>query len=101
VFFRYGEISEGSLSKEKAERASRIADGLVDAELVEIQNRFIRLKVPGMEELLDADVSLAGLTVYLGGFDWVTYPTPQPILQHFPELLPLPAQVFRTTDEEF
>jgi hypothetical protein len=101
VFFRYGEISEGALSQDKADKADVIAAGLGDAELSEIQNRFVKLKVPGMDAPLDADVSLAGLTVYLGGFDWVTYPTPQGILQHFPEFLSLPQQVYRPIDDEF
>ncbi len=34
---------------------------------------------------------------YFGGFDWVTFPTPQHVLQKYPQFLPLP-QAFEEDD---
>ena len=51
-------------------------------------------------EIVEGDVTQSGLTVYMGGFDWITYQTPQVLLQKFPEFLPLPQQVFSAGDVE-
>ena len=48
-----------------------------------------------MDELVVCDITTTGLTVYLGGFDWVTFPTPQHILQRYPEFLPLPQAAYQ------
>lgn len=94
MFFRWPDIPADLLSPERAERAKAIADGLPDSEIVAIERHNVKLMLPDDEEV-EGDVTQSGFTVYLGGFDWVTFPTPPHLLQKFPEFLPLPQQVFR------
>jgi hypothetical protein len=58
------------------------------------------LQVPGVDKPVTGDLARSGFTVYLGGFDWVTYPTPAFLLQKFPDLMPLPQQVFNVPEAE-
>ncbi len=95
MFYRWPDIPENGLTPERAELAQTIASGLPSAEIVDYDRRFVRFRVAGLERVFEGDVTQAGITVYLGGFDWVTYPTPNHILQVFPQYLPLPQQVFR------
>ena len=99
MFFRHSDLLEGALSHEKAARAADVGERLQNSLILNIKRKFVTLDI-GLGEPLTADVGPGGITVYLGGFDWVTYPTPQHILQNFPEYLPLPQQVFRSTDDE-
>lgn len=95
MFYRWPDIPENGLTPERARMAEAIAVGLPKAEIIDANRRFVRFRVPGIDRVIEGDVTQAGLTVYLGGFDWVTYPTPNHILQRFPQYLPLPQQVFR------
>lgn len=96
MFFKYNNIPNGALSSERAEYVQNVLKGLPRAQIVETTRHLITLKLTNMEDLLQGDVTQSGLTVYLGGFDWVTFPTPQHVLQKFPEFLPLPQQVFKS-----
>jgi hypothetical protein len=100
LFLKYQELDPEFLPPERWERATSIAVGLPNAEVVEIERRSVKLRMPETDDLVDGDVSRTGFTVYLGGFDWVTYPTPQYLLQKFPDLMPLPQQVFNVPDED-
>ncbi len=95
MFYRWPDIPENGLTRERAEIAAAIAAGLPKAEIVDHDRRFVRFRIPGHDRVFEGDVTQAGVTVYLGGFDWVTYPSPNHILQYFPQYLPLPQQVFR------
>jgi hypothetical protein len=95
VFYRWPDIPAGALAPEKAELAKEIAEGLPDSEILDILRKFVHIRLPNHDDPLEVDVTQVGLTVYLGGFDWVTFPTPPHILQKFPQFLPLPQQVFR------
>jgi hypothetical protein len=100
LFYKYPDIPMAALSGDKAERIEAIAAGLPEAEILGITRKMVRLRLPTLAEPVDGDVTQSGFTVYLGGFDWVTYNTPQHVLQKFPEFLPLPQQIFRATDED-
>jgi hypothetical protein len=100
LFFKYPSIPPGAITSDRLEHMHALAEGLPRAEIVEIQRRQVKLRLPGVEQLVEGDVSQSGFTVYLGGFDWVTFPTPQHLLQKYPEFLPLPQQVFKTSDDE-
>jgi len=100
VFLKYPDIPPSALSPEKTDRVEAIAQGLQRSEVVDVRRRFVTLRMRGSEELVEGDVTASGFTVYLGGFDWVTFHTPQHLLQRFPEFLPLPQQVFRGDEEE-
>ena len=80
--------------------SERIARGLPMAEIVEIERRKIKVRLFGSDEIVPGDITQSGFTVYLGGFDWVTFSTPQHILQKFPEDLPLPQQVYSVDAED-
>ncbi len=95
MFYKWPNVPFESLQSDKAERVKAIAVGLGEAEIEEIRRRFVTLKLPNLDEAVEGDVTQTGITVYLGGFDWVTFPTPPQVLQKFPEFLPLPQQVFR------
>jgi hypothetical protein len=94
VFLKYPDIPPGALSPENAELVEAIAQGLQRSEIVDVQRRFVQLQLKNLEEPVNGDVSSAGFTVYLGGFDWVTFATPQHLLQRFPEFVPLPQQAY-------
>jgi hypothetical protein len=100
VFLKYPDIPAGVLADDKAARVEAIAQGLQRSEIVDIRRRFVTLQLRTSDELVEGDVTTTGFTVYLGGFDWVTFPTPQHLLQRFPEFLPLPQQVFQSDEEE-
>ncbi len=100
MFLKYPDVPAGALTAEKAARVEAIAQGLQRSEIVDIRRRFVTLKLRTAEDLVEGDVTATGFTVYLGGFDWVTFPTPQHILQRFPEFLPLPQQVYQGEEEE-
>ncbi|MFN2115495.1 MAG: hypothetical protein ACK2T6_07250 [Anaerolineae bacterium] len=92
MFHQYKSLTPNALPPEKAERAALIAAGLPDSEIVNIVRRTVTLHLPNLDEDIEGDVTHNGYTVYLGGFDWVTFPTPPHLLQHFPEFVPLPQQ---------
>jgi hypothetical protein len=100
MFLNYPDIPASALAPAKLARVESIAQGLQRAEIVEIRRRNITLRLRGDDETVEGDVTTTGLTVYLGGFDWVTFPTPQHVLQRYPEFLPLPQQVFQDDDGE-
>jgi hypothetical protein len=99
VFLKYPDLPPGILSEDKAERAEAIAQGLQRAEIIDVKRRNLTLQLKGMDEPVLCDITTTGITVYLGGFDWVTFPTPQHILQRFPEFMPLPQQVYHDESE--
>ena len=98
MFFTWPNVPPNALTTERAELAERIASGLAGGELVESERRRVVLRLADSEERISGDISRVGVTVYLGGFDWVTFQTPQFLLQKFPEFLPLPQQVFGSED---
>jgi len=100
VFYKYPDVPLTALAVDRAERIEAIAQGLPRAEIETIVRRMVSLRLPTLEAPVDGDVAQSGFTVYLGGFDWVTFPTPPHLLQKFPEFLPLPQQVFQTGDED-
>lgn len=100
MFHTYEELSPDMLSPERFEWATAIGKGLAHAEIVEIVRRNITLRIAGLDEPVVGDVARSGFTVYLGGFDWVTFPTPSYLLQKFPDLMPLPQQVFSAPEPE-
>ena len=98
MFFKYPDIEEGSLAPEKDQRVIEIAAVLPKSEIVSMQRRFVELR--GADgDVVTGDVAPGGFTVYLGGFDWVTFPTPQHVLLHYPELMPLPQQPYRPDED--
>jgi len=97
VFFTYPDIQEGSLAPEKADRVIVIAEALPTVEIVRIERKFVTLRGPTIGDM-EADVTPTGVTVYLGGFDWVTFPTPPHVLQEFPDLIPLPNASYANVD---
>lgn len=100
MFYKYQSLTPDALLPERLERAKLIAEGLPEAEIVNIERRFVRLKLPNIDEEIEGDVTRSGFTVYLGGFDWITFPTPPVLLQQFPEFMPLPQQQAYVTEEE-
>ena len=100
MFVRFQDLTQEELPPDRWERANAIGAGLANAELVEIVRHFVKLRLPGIDDLVDADMSRTGVTVYLGGFDWVTYPAPPHLLSRFPDLAQLPQQVFNAPEEE-
>lgn len=97
MFFKYPNIPAGSLSQEREERAKFLADRLPRSTIVDTDNRFVTLELVDTGEQVRGDVAHSGFTVYFGGFDWVTFPTPQHVLQKYPQFLPLP-QAFEEDD---
>lgn len=100
MFYRWPNVPVGTLAEDREKLAKEIAEGLVESEIDSVERRVVTLKFPNIDEPLEADVTQSGITFYLGGFDWVTYPTPPHILQEFPQFLPLPQQVFRDQEQE-
>jgi hypothetical protein len=94
LFYKYQALTPNALAPRKSERATMIAAGLPESEIVDIERHFVRLYLPNLGETIDGDVTNRGFTVYLGGFDWVTFPTPPHLLQKLPEFMPLPQQAF-------
>jgi hypothetical protein len=92
VFYRYEELQADALQADRYQRAVAIAAGLPDAEIRAIEHRVVDLYLPNMDEVVQGDMSRNGFTVYLGGFDWVTFVAPPHLLSRFPEFLPLPQQ---------
>lgn len=101
MFMKYPDIPSGALEPEALERVETIAQGLQRAEIVKIRRTFVTLRLRNTETEIEGDVTPLGYTIYLGGFDWVTFPTPQHVLQRFPEFLPLPQQMFDEGDHAF
>jgi hypothetical protein len=98
VFYRYEELEPDVMLPDRLARAEAIAQGLPDAEIHAMERRQVDLHLPTLDEVVQGDVSRTGFTVYLGGFDWVTFPTPPHVLSKFPDLMPLPQQAY--TPEE-
>lgn len=96
LFYRFAEVTPDDLVPGQFERVTEISKGLPRAEIVEIIRHNVTVRIHETDEFVSGDVTQSGFTVYLGGFDWVTFPTPQHLLQKFPEFLPLPQQVFRS-----
>ncbi len=101
MFMNYPDIPPGALAPEKQEWVNTVAQGLQRAEIVKIRRQFVTLRLRNADDVIEGDVSPTGYTVYLGGFDWVTFPTPQHVLQRFPELLPLPQQMLDNDDQGY
>lgn len=90
MFFKYPDIPPGSLAEDRELRAKFLGERLPRSKIVDIRNREVTLELVDNGEHVVGDVAHAGFTVYFGGFDWVTFPTPQHVLQKFPQFLPLP-----------
>lgn len=101
MFFRWPNVPPEAVNPDVSERLKIIADNLINAEIVEIERHNVKLQVPELDQVLAGDVTQSGFTIYLGGFDWVTFPTPPRLLQKFPEFMPLPQQVFSDEDDAF
>lgn len=99
MFYKYQSLTPDALPPDRLQRANSIAEGLPEAEILDVERRFVRLQLPNLDEVVEGDVTRTGFTVYLGGFDWVTFTTPQVLLQRFPEFMPLPQQVYATEEE--
>jgi hypothetical protein len=99
LFYKYPDIPFETMSEDKVRRIEALAQGLPRARIAGRERRFLMLEVQGLDEPVEVDVAQSGVTVYLGGFDWVTYPTPQHILQKFPEFMPLPQQIYDEGEE--
>lgn len=89
MFYKLDELKPGALSVERVELVERIEAGLKKAEIVKILRRHITVELPSGERI-NGDVAPSGFTVYLGGFDWVTFKSPAQVLQKFPQFMPLP-----------
>ena len=100
MFLDYEELVPEILSPDRLEWARAIGLGLDKSEIVDVLRRTVTLSIPGVGKPVVGDLARSGFTVYLGGFDWVTYPTPSYLLQKFPDLMPLPQQVFNTPEVE-
>lgn len=100
MFVRYQDIIPEMLPPDRWARASAIAAGLPDSEIVEIARHIATLRVAGVDGSVTGDVTGTGFTVYLGGFDWVTYPNPPHLLSRFPDLMPLPQQVLNVQEDD-
>ena len=100
MFYKYHELIPESLSPETYARALVIGDGLTDSAVIEIDRRYVTLQLPNSPDPVIGDVSRTGFTVHMGGFDWVTYPTPHHLLQKFPEFMPLPQQTYVPADDD-
>lgn len=99
MFFNYPDIPPGAMAAELHEAANKIGEGLPRSTIDHIVTRFVTLRLPD-GELIKGDVAQSGFTVYFGGFDWVTYPTPPFVLQKFPQFMPLPQQMYRNPDDD-
>ena len=89
MFYKVEELQPGALSQERVALVEQIESGLPKAEIVAIDRRNVTLTLPDGTEIV-GDVAPSGFTVYLGGFDWVTFKTPAPVLHRFPQFMPLP-----------
>jgi len=98
LFFKWPNLPPDSLSPERTEYTQAVGEGLPKAEIVEVKRKLVKLKLPDTDEVIEGDVTQSGFTLYLGGFDWVTFPTPPKLLQKFPEFMPLPQQVFKSDE---
>ena len=90
MFYKYPYFPPGAFDDDRLEKIERIANGLAKAGIVDLKRRMIQFELPG-GELVSGDIAPTGFTVYLGGFDWVTYPSPPQLLLKFPQFMPLPA----------
>ncbi len=99
MFFTWPNVPQTAMTPERYEQVERIAHALPRCDIVAVDRKVITLKLPDSDETVTGDITQSGFTVYFGGFDWVTYPTPAQLLQRFPEFLPLPQQVFADGEE--
>lgn len=99
MFFKWPSIPEDGMTPERMAYADQVGEALPRAEIVEVERRNVKLRLPDSDEVVEGDVTQSGFTIYLGGFDWVTFPPPPKLLQKFPEFMPLPQQVLRAEDE--
>jgi hypothetical protein len=89
MFYKVEKLQPGELSIEKVARVELIEAGLPKSKIIEINRKYITVELSDGTEIV-GDVAPSGFTVYLGGFDWVTFKTPSPILHKFPQFMPLP-----------
>jgi hypothetical protein len=99
LFYKWPNIPPDSVAPERAEYIQQVAHGLPKSEIVEIKRKIVKLRIPEIDNVIEGDVTQSGFTVYLGGFDWVTFPTPPRLLQKFPEFMPLPQQIFKSDSD--
>ncbi len=90
MFYQYPNFPPGAFDDDRLERIERIAHGLAKAGIVQLKRKVIEFELPGGERV-SGDIAPTGFTVYLGGFDWVTYPSPPQLLLKFPQFIPMPA----------
>jgi hypothetical protein len=100
LFYTIHELVPDALAPDLYLRAQVIGEGLNESTVIGVENKYVTLRLPNSPDPVIGDVSRTGFTVHMGGFDWVTYPTPHHLLQKFPEFLPLPQQGFGTPDDE-
>ncbi|MFN8423868.1 MAG: hypothetical protein U0470_10995 [Anaerolineae bacterium] len=99
MFFNYPDIPPGAMASDRHDEANKIGEGLPRSSIDHIVTRFVTLRLPD-GSLVKGDVAQSGFTVYFGGFDWVTYPTPPHVLQKFPQFMPLPQQMYRSAEDD-
>ncbi len=100
MFYKWPTIPPDTLTQDRIDYIQQVGQSLPKAEIVEIKRKIVKLKLPDIEEPIEGDVTQSGFTIYLGGFDWVTYPTPPRLLQKFPEFMPLPQQIFKSDSDD-
>jgi hypothetical protein len=100
LFIKVQDMTPELLPPDRLARAEAIAAGLPDSEIIDIERHVASLRIADVDGLVTGDVTTTGFTVYLGGFDWVTYPSPPHLLARFPDLMPLPQQVFSVPEED-
>lgn len=99
MFYQYPNFPPGAFDDDRLERIERIANGLAKAGIVELKRRVIEFELPGGERVT-GDIAPTGFTVYLGGFDWVTYPSPPQLLLKFPQFIPMPSSSHSHDDDD-
>lgn len=100
LFIKNQDITPELLPPDRLARSAAIAAGLPDSEIIDIARHVATLRITDVDGIVVGDVTSTGFTVYLGGFDWVTYPCPPHLLSRFPDLMPLPQQVFSVPEED-
>lgn len=99
MFYKYPDLPQGAFDPDRRERIERVAEGLAKAEIVDLKRRTVQFELPGGERV-SGDISPTGFTVYLGGFDWVTFPTPPQLLLKFPQFVPTPVSSHAHDDDD-
>lgn len=99
MFYKYPNFPPGAFDDDRLERIERIAAGLPKAEIIEMKRKVIEFELPKGERVT-GDIAPTGFTVYLGGFDWVTFQSPPQLLLKFPQFVSLPPPTPPSSDDD-